>query len=48
MSILDVRYISGFSDKTGLEDNSVDIVTCSQSFHWMNPETTLNEVSRIL
>lgn len=43
-----VRYISGFSDKTGLEENSVDIVTCSQSFHWMNPETTLNEVSRIL
>jgi len=43
-----VRYISGFSDKIGLEDNSVDIVTCSQSFHWMNPETTLNEVSRIL
>lgn len=43
-----VRFVSGFSDKTGLEDNSIDIVTCSQSFHWMNPETTLNEVSRIL
>lgn len=43
-----VRFISGFSDKTGLEDGSADIVTCSQSFHWMNPETTINEVSRIL
>jgi len=43
-----VEFISAFSDNTGLENNSVDIVTCSQSFHWMNPETTLNEVSRIL
>lgn len=43
-----VSYVSGFSDSTGLENSSADIVTCSQSFHWMNPETTLNEVSRIL
>ena len=43
-----VRFISGFSDKTGLEDSSVDVVTCSQSFHWMNPKTTINEASRIL
>ena len=44
----DVRFISAFSDKTGLEASSVDVVTCSQSFHWMNPKTTINEVSRIL
>lgn len=37
-----------FSDATGLPDDSVDILTCSQSFHWMNPETTLREVDRIL
>ncbi|MBL4930375.1 class I SAM-dependent methyltransferase [Clostridium paridis] len=43
-----ITFISSFSDKTGLEGNSADIVTCSQSFHWMNPETTLNEVQRIL
>jgi len=43
-----VRFITGFSDATGLEDDSVDIVTCSQSFHWMEPEKTLEEVSRIL
>lgn len=43
-----IDFISAFSDNTGLETSSVDIVTCSQSFHWMNPETTLNEVSRIL
>lgn len=43
-----VKFISEFSDDTKLENNSADIITCSQSFHWMNPETTLNEVSRIL
>jgi ubiquinone/menaquinone biosynthesis C-methylase UbiE len=43
-----VTFLSAFSDNTGLENNSVDIITCSQSFHWMNPKTTLNEASRIL
>jgi ubiquinone/menaquinone biosynthesis C-methylase UbiE len=43
-----VKFISAFSDNTGLEDSCADIITCSQSFHWMNPETTLKEVSRIL
>jgi len=43
-----VKFVSEFSDNTKLENNSADIITCSQSFHWMNPETTLNEVSRIL
>ena len=45
---MNVNFVSGFSDNTGLENSSVDIITCSQSFHWMNPETTLNEASRIL
>ena len=27
---------------------SADIVTCSQSFHWMEPEPTLAEIARIL
>lgn len=43
-----VAFISAFSDHTGLESDCADIVTCSQSFHWMNPERTLNEVARIL
>jgi ubiquinone/menaquinone biosynthesis C-methylase UbiE len=41
-------FISSFSDDTGLKDHCADVITCSQSFHWMNPETTLNEVYRIL
>ncbi len=43
-----VEFISAFSNNTSIEDNSVDIVTCSQAFHWMNPESTINEVARIL
>lgn len=43
-----VSFILAFSDRTGLDDNFADIVTCSQSFHWMNPETTLKEAARIL
>lgn len=43
-----VDFIAAFSDNTGLGNNCADIITCSQSFHWMNPETTLNEVSRVL
>lgn len=46
--IANVKFISTFSDNTGLDNSSVDIITCSQSFHWMNPMTTLKEVSRIL
>ncbi|MDR3542969.1 MAG: class I SAM-dependent methyltransferase [Desulfosporosinus sp.] len=48
-SILDnVTFISTFSDKTGLDNSCADVITCSQSFHWMNPEATIDEVSRIL
>lgn len=47
-SFKNIIFISAFSDNTGLDNNSADIITCSQSFHWMNAEKTLNEVSRIL
>ncbi|MGH3131918.1 MAG: class I SAM-dependent methyltransferase [Gaiellaceae bacterium] len=43
-----VRYVEAFSDATGLADGSADVVTCSQSFHWMDPEPTLAEAARIL
>lgn len=43
-----LTFLQAFSDATGLPDTSVDILTCSQSFHWMNPETTLREANRIL
>jgi SAM-dependent methyltransferase len=43
-----VRYEAGFSTATGLPDRCADLVTCSQSLHWMEPEPTFAEVARIL
>ena len=43
-----VRIQEGMAARTGLPDDCADIVTCSQSFHWMEPESTLAEVARIL
>ena len=43
-----VRFIQAFSHDTGLESASADAVVCSQSFHWMEPSSTLAEISRIL
>jgi ubiquinone/menaquinone biosynthesis C-methylase UbiE len=44
----DVDYVEAYADATGLEDGSADIVTCAQSFHWMEPTATLAEVGRLL
>ncbi len=33
---------------TGLDGDSADVVVCSQSFHWMEPVSALQEISRIL
>lgn len=43
-----VRYVDGSSYDTGLPDRSADVVTCSQSLQWMEPEPTFAEVARIL
>jgi ubiquinone/menaquinone biosynthesis C-methylase UbiE len=43
-----VKWISTEADATHIAAQNADIVTASQSFHWMNPETTLAEVARIL
>ncbi|WP_342552402.1 class I SAM-dependent methyltransferase [Paenibacillus sp. FSL R7-0652] len=43
-----LRFASGMSDDLGLPDDSVDIITCSQSFHWMEPQSTLREFARVL
>jgi SAM-dependent methyltransferase len=44
----EIRYVDGSSYDTGLPAGAADIVTCSQSFHWMEPQATLVEVARIL
>jgi ubiquinone/menaquinone biosynthesis C-methylase UbiE len=43
-----VRFAYGLSTATGLPDRYADIVTCSQSLHWMEPDGTFAEVARIL
>lgn len=43
-----VRFVEGFAAETGLAAESVDIVTCAQAFHWMEPTPVLAEVARIL
>jgi len=46
--IKNISYISAFAHETGLESQIADVITCSQSFHWMPPEPTLKEVDRLL
>lgn len=43
-----ITYRLAVSHDTGLPPDCADIVTCSQSFHWMEPGSTLQEVRRIL
>lgn len=43
-----IRYQDGLSTATGLPDACADVVTCSQSLHWMEPDATFAEVARIL
>jgi len=47
-ALSDVSYQEGISTATGLPDGCADIVTCSQSLHWMEPGPTFAEVARIL
>ncbi|MCL2446209.1 MAG: class I SAM-dependent methyltransferase [Oscillospiraceae bacterium] len=43
-----IEYRAGYSNETGLPDACADIVTISQAFHWMDIDSTLEEVHRIL
>lgn len=43
-----VTFRQGYSHETGLPAGFADVVVCSQSFHWMEPTSTLREVNRLL
>ncbi len=43
-----VRFVQAYAQATGLPAGEADVVTCSQAFHWMEPEPTLAEAARIL
>ncbi|MBV8999273.1 MAG: methyltransferase domain-containing protein [Solirubrobacterales bacterium] len=34
------------ASETGLPDTCADVITCAQSFHWMEPESTIAEIAR--
>ena len=36
------------AEQTGLNDQSIDLITVAQAFHWMEPGATKNEFQRIL
>ena len=43
-----ITYQQAFSNEIPIEAESADIITCSQSFHWMEPISTLKEINRLL
>jgi len=43
-----IEYKEGYGNDTGIESDSIDIIACSQSFHWMEPHSTLKEIDKIL
>ena len=43
-----VRFRAGVAQATGIATGAADIVTCAQSLHHMEPESTLAEIERIL
>lgn len=43
-----IEFRQATAEQTGLSDQSVDLVTCFQAFHWFNPDTALQEFRRIL
>lgn len=43
-----VRYVSGWSNATGLPDRCADVVLAVQALHWMEPTSTFVEVARLL
>ncbi len=43
-----VDFREGTAENTNLADDSVDLVSCFQSFHWFDPEPTMLEFRRIL
>jgi SAM-dependent methyltransferase len=43
-----VVFRNGTAERTGLEDESVDLVLAAQAFHWFRAEEALREFARIL
>jgi SAM-dependent methyltransferase len=46
--VSNVEFVEGFAHEAEIDDESADIVTCAQSFHWMEPAPVLAEAARML
>ena len=46
--VQNATFVNAESEDMLLDDRSADLITCSQSFHWMEPSATLSEFARIL
>lgn len=46
--VMNVIFKKADAYNTGLDHRCADIVTCSQSFHWMEPTRALKEIARTL
>ena len=42
------KSVDGNAEETGLESNSIDLITAGQAFHWFNIEKSKMEFKRIL
>ncbi|CAF3877477.1 unnamed protein product, partial [Rotaria sp. Silwood1] len=42
------RIIDGTAENIPLEDNTIDMILCGQSFHWFANEQALTEIHRVL
>jgi ubiquinone/menaquinone biosynthesis C-methylase UbiE len=40
--------VTGRAEATGLDDHSIDMITCAQAFHWFEPDATRLEFCRVL
>ena len=45
---INLSFVQGYSNRLDFAAGAADIVTCSQSFHWMEPSSTLQEAGRVL
>lgn len=43
-----IQFVKRLSHELELPSASADVITCSQSFHWMEPQSTLREFARVL
>ena len=44
----DVQFVVASASKLPLENESVDLITCSVAWHWLDPETVFAEIDRVL